>query len=134
MKILFICTSIDSYLKKQIKALQLAKHSVDVLNIIEYKMKFDNGKTIHIRPKTKFKFLEYFFISDEINEYYRRRELFNYLDRYDIVDIYKCSQYAIDIKDKIETISLKYVITLNDVIPRKNSKINELFKRYYKKR
>jgi hypothetical protein len=129
MKILIICTSIDNYLKRQIEALQeINNHSVDMLNIIEYKMKFDNGKTIHIRPKTKFKILEHFFISDEINEHYRRRELFEYLDRYDIVHIYKCSQYAIDIKDKIESISLKYVVTINDVIPRKSSKLEELFR------
>ena len=128
MRILFICTSIDSFLEKQIKALQLSNHQVDILNIFEYKMIFDNGKKIHIRPKTKFKILEHFFISDEINEYYRKRELFNYLDSYDIVDVYKCCQYACDIKDKIETISLKYIITVNEILPKKSFKIDELFK------
>jgi hypothetical protein len=128
MKILIICTSVDNYLKKQIKALQLANHNIDLLNIIEYKMKFDNGKIIHIRPKTKFKILEYFFISDEINEYYRRKELFEYLDSYDIVHIYKCCQYTTNIKEEIESISLKYVITINNIIPRKNMKLEEFFK------
>ena len=127
MKILIICTSIDNYLKKQIDALRFSKKQVDVLDLVEYKMYFDNGKTIHIRPKTKFKLLEHFFVSDEINEYYRRRELFDYLDRYDIVNLYKCSQYSIDIKDKIEHISLKYTITLNDLLPRKSSKLEELY-------
>jgi len=128
MKILFICSSIDSYLKHQVQALQQAKYQVDILDLLEYKMYFDNGKTIHIRPKTKFKILEHFFISDEINEYYRRRELFDYLDRYDIVNIYKCSQYAVDLKDKIKQISLKYTITINNLLPRKSSKLDELFK------
>jgi len=127
MKILIICTSIDSYLKKQVEALKLASRQVDILDLVEYKMYFDNGKKIHIRPKSKFKILEHFFVSDEINEYYRRRELFNYLDRYDIVNLYKCSQYAVEIKDQIKKISLKYTITLNDLLPRKSTKLQELY-------
>jgi len=127
MKILIICTSVDNYLKKQIKALREGGKQVDILDLVEYRMYFDNGKKIHIRPKTKFKILEHFFISDEINEYYRRRELFDYLDRYDIVNLYKCSQYSTDIKDKIEQISLKYTITLNDLLPRKSTKLEELY-------
>jgi len=128
MKILIICTSIDSYLKTQIDALRSGGKQVDIVDLVGYKMYFDNGKKIHIRPKTKFKILEHFFISDEINEYYRRRELFDYLDSYDIVNLYKCSQYAIDIKDKIEQICLKYTITVNDLLPKKSAKLENLFK------
>ncbi len=127
MKILYICTSIDSYLIEQVLALQYAKHQVDILDILEYKLIFDNGKTIHIRPKTKFKLLENFFVLDEVNEHIRRREIFDYLDRYDIVNLYKCAQYAVEFKDKIENISLKYIITPNEILPRKKSKVDELF-------
>jgi hypothetical protein len=128
MKILYICTSLDSYLKEQINALQEAKHHVDILDILEYKLMLDNGKSIFVRPKTKFKILEHFFVLDEVNEHIRRREIFDYLDRYDIVHLYKCSLYAVDLKDKIEKISLKYTITPNYPLPKKNSKVDELYK------
>lgn len=127
MKILFLCTSFDSALKKRVKALQDDNQDVDVLDILEYKLSFNSGKVISIRPKTKYKVFEHLFILDEINEYARRREIFNYLDRYDLIDIYKCSKYAVNLKDKIESISLKYIITPSKILPQDNSTIKSLY-------
>jgi len=126
MKVLFICTSIDRTLQKQILALQKQGHHVDILDILEYKLLFDSGKVIHIRPKTKYKMLENFFVLDEINETIRRKEIFDYLDRYDLVDIYKCSNYAVEFQNKISKISFKYTVTIHDVFPEKSSKLDEL--------
>lgn len=127
MKILFLCTCFDSTLKKRVKALQDDNNIIDVLDILEYKMVFDTGKTISIRPKSKYKIFEYLFVLDEINEYVRRRELFDYLDNYDLVEIYKCSQYAVHLRDKIKNISLKYVITPNEILPKNSGDIINLY-------
>ncbi len=128
MKILFVCSSIDFRLKKIVKILKDYDEDVDILDIVEYKFIYSGGKEIYIRPKTKYKSLEYFFIFDEINEYARRREIFDYLDRYDLVHIYKAEYFAVDFKDKIESISLRYVITPNNKILKNSKKIYELFK------
>ncbi len=128
MKILYLCTSIDNDLKKQVKALRNASAEVDILDIIEYKLIYDNGKKIYVRPKSKYKLLEYFYVLDEINEYLRRKEIFDYLDEYDVVHVYKSSQYAMNLKEKIQDISLKYVITPNELFPKDSSNLRDFFK------
>jgi hypothetical protein len=127
MKILILCSSYDSSLKERVEALRWGKLEVDVLDILEYKIDFNSGKVISIRPKTKYKVLENFYLLNGINEYARRREVFNYLDRYDLIEIYKCSHYAIHLKDKIQSISLKYIVTPNEVLPHPNLNIKNLY-------
>jgi len=127
MKILFICSSINSELLNIVDALKLYEIEVDILDIVSYEFLYHSGKKIYIRPKSKYKSLEYFFILDEINEYHRRREIFDYLNRYDSVHIYKACYFAKDFKDKIESISLRYIITPNDVLLKSSLKLDRLF-------
>ncbi len=127
MKILFVCTSIDKELTNVVEALKLFNFEVDILDILSYEFLYSSGKKISIRPKTKFKVFEYFFMLDEINEYHRRREIFDYLDRYDIVHVYKAEYFAKNLLDKIELISLQYIITPSSKILKRSHKIDELF-------
>ncbi len=127
MKILFICSSMDSELISVVDALKEYDVEVDILDIISYNFLYSNGKKIYIRPKSKYKSLEYFFILDEVNEYHRRREIFDYLSRYDAVHIYKAGYFAKDFKDKIESISLRYIITPNNTMLKSSLKLDKLF-------
>ena len=127
MKILFICSSIDSELLNIVDTLKESDLEVDILDIISYEFLYHNGKKIYIRPKSKYKALEYFFILDEVNEYHRRREIFDYLNRYDAVHIYKSGFFAKDFKDKIEAISLRYIMTPNDTMLKSSLKLDKLF-------
>ena len=125
---LFVCNSIDSELKKLVSVLKLYDMEIDIFDLLSYKLVYQSGKEIYVRPKSKYKVLEYFFVLDEINEYHRRKEIFSLLDRYDTVHIYKSEYFAQSLIEEIETIATRYVLTPNESFLKTSNAIEKLVK------
>ncbi len=127
MKLLFICQSIDLGLKNRIKQLSSNGHETHCLLLPKFALykTFEKEEIIEIEKGKNF--LD---ISDKFEGFsksLKQKKLFEKLEKYDSVNIYKCASLTATLLDSISKISKSYFLTINDEKIEKSRQILKFF-------
>ncbi len=129
MKLLFICQSIDLGLKYRLEALNSSgnvAHCLVLPKFALYKTP-ENKELIEIEEGRNF--LD---ISDKFESFsksLKQKKLFEKLEKYDSVNIYKCATLAAPLLESITKITKSYFITINDEKIEKGRQISKFFEK-----
>lgn len=126
MKLLFICESIDLALKHrldQLTAQNIEAHALVLPKFTIYK----NWEKEYIEPKGYFDFFDRLEKLSSILKSFKYKKLFESLQRYDSVNIYKSSTICAPLINDIRKISRSYFVTVENLNIAKNRQIVKMF-------
>ncbi len=126
MKLLFICDKIDSTLKSRVDQLADKDIEVHVLELPSLAL-YKNWEKEVLEPKTPIDFLNIGRRFQKFSKTLQYKKLFDSLDDYEGVNIYKSTTISAPHIDSIKKIAKSYFITINDEQIEKNRQIVKTF-------
>ncbi len=126
MKLLFICDKIDSGLKSRVDHLAEKEIEVHVLELPTFAL-YKNWEKEILEPKTPMDFLNINKKLQTFSKTLQYKKLFDSLDDYDGVNIYKSSTICAPHIDGIRKIAKSYFITINDEFIEKSRQMIKMF-------
>lgn len=126
MKLLFICEKIDLYLKHRLD--QLTEHGIeaDCLVLPKFTL-YKNWEKEVFEPDNRLSFLEKNNTLKTVVKTLKYKKLFDSLEQYDTVNIYKSSTLCAPYMDNIRKISKSYFVTVENALIEHNRYIKKLF-------